>query len=225
MPSMETSSTSRSSSTSGGSAVSTDSVTVPCGSAMGCPSGRIGWVRRTIMALGANMEDLKSRAGRRRVTSRGELEHVAFELFGRHGFERTRVGDIDGMLLRMRERLAGCPPERPLMEAVREALLDFNRVPAAELPGHRRRMELILRTPALQAYSTLRYADWRAALAGFVAERLRRPAESLVPQTIAHATLGVALAAYEQWLRDADAALPDLLDAAMHELAASFTRV
>ncbi len=203
------------------------------------------------MALGANMEDLKSRAGRRRVTSRGELEHVAFELFGRHGFERTRVGDIaaaagigrrtffryfgskndvpwgdfDGMLLRMRERLAGCPPERPLMEAVREALLDFNRVPAAELPWHRRRMELILRTPALQAYSTLRYADWRAALAGFVAERLRRPAESLVPQTIAHATLGVALAAYEQWLRDADAALPDLLDAAMHELAASFTRV
>ena len=203
------------------------------------------------MALGANMEDLKSRAGRRRVTSRGELEHVAFELFGRHGFERTRVGDIaaaagigrrtffryfgskndvpwgdfDGMLLRMRERLAGCPPERPLMEAVREALLDFNRVPAAELPWHRRRMELILRTPALQAYSTLRYADWRAALAGFVAERLRRPAESLVPQTIAHATLGVALAAYEQWLRDADAALPDLLDAAMRELAASFTRV
>ncbi len=203
------------------------------------------------MALGANVEDLESRAGRRRVTSRGELEHVAFELFGRHGFERTRVGDIataagigrrtffryfgskndvpwgdfDGMLLRMRERLADCPPERPLMEAVREALLDFNRVPAAELPWHRRRMELILRTPALQAYSTLRYADWRAALAGFVAERLRRPAESLVPQTIAHATLGVALAAYEQWLRDADAALPDLLDAAMHELAASFTRV
>jgi len=108
------------------------------------------------------------------------------------------------------------------MEAVREALLDFNRVPAAELPWHRRRMELILRTPALQAHSTLRYAAWRDVLAGFVGERLDRPAGSLVPQTIAHATLGVAVAAYEQWLHDEDAELTALLDAAMRELAASF---
>jgi mycofactocin system transcriptional regulator len=200
------------------------------------------------MAPGANMEDLRVRAGRRRVTSRGELEHVAFELFGRNGFERTTVddiaaaagigrrtffryfrskndvpwGDFDAMLRRMRERLDGCPPQRPLMEVVREALLDFNRVPAAEQPWHRRRMELILRTPALQANSTLRYADWRAVLAGFVGERLGRPADSLVPQTIAHATLGVAVAAYEQWLRHDGAELTALLDEAMRELAASF---
>jgi TetR/AcrR family transcriptional regulator, regulator of mycofactocin system len=202
------------------------------------------------MAPGANMEDPPSRAGRRRVTSRGELEHVAFELFGRNGFERTTVddiaaaagigrrtffryfrskndvpwGDFDGMLRRMRERLAGSPADRPLMDAVREALLDFNRVPAAELPWHRRRMELILRTPALQAHATLRYADWRAALAGFVGARLGQPADALAPQAIAHATLGVALAAYEQWLRDAAAELPGLLDAAMRELADSFRR-
>ena len=203
------------------------------------------------MALGANMEDPKTRAGRRRVTSRGELEHVAFDLFGRNGFERTTVddiaaaagigrrtffryfrskndvpwGDFDGMLHRMRERLAVCPPQRPLMEVVRVALLDFNRVPAAEQPWHRRRMELILRTPALQAHSALRYADWRAALAGFVGERLGQPAGALAPQTIAHATLGVALAAYEQWLLDETAELADLLDAAMRELAGSFHRM
>ena len=202
------------------------------------------------MALGANMEDPISRAGRRRVTSRGELEHVAFDLFGRHGFERTTVddiaaaagigrrtffryfaskndvpwGDFDGMLRRMRERLAGSPAERPLMDAVREALLDFNRVPTAELPWHRRRMELILRTPALQAHSTLRYADWRATLAAFVGHRLGQPADALAPQTIAHATLGVALAAYEQWLREESADLPGLLDEAMRELAGSFHR-
>jgi mycofactocin system transcriptional regulator len=200
------------------------------------------------MAPGVNMEDLRGRAGRRRVTSRGELEHVAFELFGRNGFERTTVediaaaagigrrtffryfrskndvpwGDFDGMLRRMRERLDGCPPQRPLMEVVREALLDFNRVPVAEQPWHRRRMELILGTPALQAHSTLRYADWRAVLAEFVGDRLGRPADSLVPQTIAHATLGVAVAAYEQWLRHDDAELIALLDEAMRELAASF---
>jgi TetR/AcrR family transcriptional regulator, regulator of mycofactocin system len=189
-----------------------------------------------------------SRVGRRRLTSRGELEHVAFDLFGRHGFDRTTVddiaaaagisrrtffryfpskndvvwGDFDGMLDRMRERLAACPPGRPLMDEVREALLDFNRVPAGELPWHRRRMALILRTPALQAHSTLRYADWRAVLAGFVGERLRQPADALAPQAIAHATLGVAVAAYEHWLRDQGADLLTLLDAAMRELAASF---
>ena len=32
--------------------------------------------------------------GRRRVTSRGELEHVAFELFEANGFEQTTVEDI-----------------------------------------------------------------------------------------------------------------------------------
>ena len=33
--------------------------------------------------------------GRRRITSRAELEQVAFDLFDRQGFERTTVGDID----------------------------------------------------------------------------------------------------------------------------------
>jgi mycofactocin system transcriptional regulator len=191
------------------------------------------------------------RVGRRRMTSRGELEHVAFDLFGEDGFDRTTVddiataagisrrtffryfpskndvvwGDFDGMLDRMRRRLAACPPDRPLMDEVREALLDFNRVPAEELPWHRRRMALILRTPALQAHSTLRYADWRAVLAGFVGERLGQSAAALAPQAIAHATLGVAVAAYEQWLLDESADLPGLLDAAMRELSASFSRV
>ena len=32
--------------------------------------------------------------GRRRVTSRAELEHVAFELFEADGFEQTTVEDI-----------------------------------------------------------------------------------------------------------------------------------
>jgi TetR/AcrR family transcriptional regulator, regulator of mycofactocin system len=214
------------------------------------------------MALGAIMEDRRDRrgmsedavrsavgrVGRRRLTSRGELEHAAFELFDAHGFDRTTVddiaaaagisrrtffryfpskndvvwGDFDGMLERMRRRLGAAPQDRPLMDEVRQALLDFNRVPAAELPWHRRRMALILRTPALQAHSTLRYAAWRDVLAGFVGERLGLPPSALAPQAIAHATLGVAVAAYEQWLLDERADLPTLLDAAMRELAASF---
>ncbi|SFK91631.1 MULTISPECIES: mycofactocin system transcriptional regulator [Amycolatopsis] len=188
-----------------------------------------------------------SRAGRRPITSRAEVEHAAFELFARQGFERTTVddiaqaagigrrtffryfpskndiawGDFDSELERLRKRLAGYPPEVPLGDAIREALVEFNRIDPEEAPWHRRRMELILTTPALQAHSTLRYADWRQVIAEFVADRLGVPADSLAPQAIAYATLGVALAAYEQWLRSPDAELPELLTAGMRELSAA----
>ena len=80
-------------------------------------------------------------AGRRRVTSRAELERVAFDLFGRQGFERTTVddiaaaagigrrtffryfpskndvpwGDFEGELDRMRLRLKDSPAATPLI--------------------------------------------------------------------------------------------------------------
>jgi hypothetical protein len=113
-------------------------------------------------------------------------------------------------------------PERPLVDAVRKALLDFNRVDDAELPWLRRRMELILTVPALQAHSTLRYAAWRQVLAEYVGHRMGVPEDSLAPRTIAYAVLGVAIAAYEQWLRDEKADLIDLLDTAMRDLASTF---
>jgi mycofactocin system transcriptional regulator len=189
-----------------------------------------------------------ARAGRRRSTSRAELEHVAFELFDDMGFERTTVddiaraagigrrtffryfpskndvvwGDFDGELQRLRKELTAYPRDRPLMDSLREALVEFNRVDPAEIPWHRRRMRLILRVPALQAHSTLRFADWRQTIAEFIGERLGVPSDSLAPQAIAYACLGVSLAAYEQWLRDDDADLVALLDAAMRELAAGF---
>jgi TetR/AcrR family transcriptional regulator, regulator of mycofactocin system len=191
-----------------------------------------------------------TRTGRRRVTSRAELEHTAFDLFGRQGFDRTTVediaaaagigrrtffryfpskndvpwGDFDGELERMRARLKASPPEIPLMDAIRVAIVDFNRVAPGQIPFHRRRMELILRTPALQAHSTLRYAAWREVIAEFVAGRTGQPPDALTPRTIAYAALGVAVAAYEQWLETDDADLGDLLDRAMRELAAAFAR-
>ncbi|MCW2900159.1 MAG: regulatory protein TetR [Streptosporangiaceae bacterium] len=189
------------------------------------------------------------RAGRKRVTSAAELEHIAFELFTSRGFDRTTVndiaaaagigrrtffryfpskndiawGDFEGQLRQMRERLFASPPQRPLMEAIREALLDFNRVDTAELPWLRRRMELILTVPALQAHSTLRYAAWRQVLAEYIGHRMGLRDDSVAPQTIAYATLGVAIAAYEQWLRRDDTDLIHLLDTAMRELASAFS--
>lgn len=189
-----------------------------------------------------------SQAGRRHVTSRTELEQIAFGLFDRYGFEQTTVDDIAaaagigrrtffryfsskndipwGMfereLERMRIRLKACPPEVPLMDAIREALVDFNRVEPEQVPWHRRRMTLILRVPALLAHSTLRFAAWRDVVAEFAGERTGQRPDALAPQAIAYAVLGVAVAAYEQWLDDEDADLGTLLDTAMRELASAF---
>src|SRR5579862_7865023 len=195
-------------------------------------------------------DGLGGQPGRRRVTSRGELEQVAFELFAANGFELTTVDEIAaaagigrrtffryfpskndvpwGMfeleLERMRARLKACPCDVQLMDAIRVALVDFNRVEPAQIPRHRRRMELILRVPALLAHSTLRFAAWREVIAEFVADRTGQRPDALAPQAIAHAVLGVALAAYEQWLDDENTDLGTLLDAAMRQLGAAFTQ-
>lgn len=189
--------------------------------------------------------------GRKRITSRAELEHVAFDLFERQGFDGTTIDDIARAagigrrtffryfpskndipwgnfaeeLERMRAQLRAYPAQMPLMEAIRRAVVDFNRVPADQLPWHRRRMELILRVPALQAHSTLRYASWRQVVAEFVGQRIGQPPDALAPRTIAYAALGVAVAAYEQWLETADADLVWLLDTALRDLAAGFANI
>jgi mycofactocin system transcriptional regulator len=186
--------------------------------------------------------------GRRRATSRAELEQAAFALFAARGFDGTTVDEIaaaagigrrtffryfpskndipwgafEDELERMRVRLKACPPEVPLADALRVALIDFNRVAPAQVPLHRRRMELILRVPTLLAHSTLRFAAWREVVAEFVAERTGRRPDDLAPQAIAHAVLGVAIAAYEHWLDDPDSDLGALLDDAMRQLSDAF---
>lgn len=193
--------------------------------------------------------DTSVRRGRRPSTSPRELEKVAFELFDRRGFDATTVDDIaraagigrrtffryfeskndvvwgsfTEQLELMRRQFDDCPPDQPLMDAVRTVVVDFNRVDPAEIPWHRRRMELILRVPALQAHSTLRYAEWRTVVAEFVAQRLGSRPDSLLPQAIAYAALGVALAAYEHWLANADSQLGEILDRAFRDLATGFS--
>ena len=73
--------------------------------------------------------------------------------------------------------------------------------------------------PALQAHSTLRYAEWRAVIARFVARRLDVPAEGMWPQLVGHVALAAALTAYEQWLADDRADLAELLAAAFDAVA------
>jgi mycofactocin system transcriptional regulator len=188
------------------------------------------------------------RVGRRPTTSRGELERIALQLFVTRGFEETTVediaaaagisrrtffryfgskndvvwGDFEAELQRMRSWLADYPPGAPMMDALREAIIAFNHLEAAQVPAHRQRMALILQVPALQAHSTLRYAGWRGVVAEYAAHRLRLPETALLPQTIAYTFLGAAIAAYEHWLRDDDSDLDLHLDQALRALASGF---
>jgi len=107
----------------------------------------------------------------------------------------------------------------PLHTAVHRGVLGFNECPEDAEPPHRERMRLILKTPALQAHSVLRYAQWRAVIAEYVANRLDLRPDDLIPRTVGQVSLALALSAYETWLEQPDASLHALLESAMAALA------
>lgn len=190
--------------------------------------------------------------GRPRVTSRAALERLAFDLFARQGFEATTVddiaaeagigrrtffryftskndlvwGDFEDQLETLRKLLRETDPCVPLVEAVRRAVVEFNRFDVSEVPWHRQRMELILRVPTLQADSTLRYASWRDVVRDFVAERMGVPPSAMVPRLAGYAFLSASIAAYEHWLSsEEDVDLSDLLDEAIRRVGAGLGEV
>ncbi len=178
--------------------------------------------------------------GRPPATSVAELEHVALDLFTRHGFEATTVeqiassagigrrtffryfrskndvawGDFDHQLRGFRAAFDAVPRSVPIAAALHTCILGFNDFPEDELPWLRQRMTLLLGVPALQAHATLRYRAWRDVVAQFVAGRRGEDAAALVPQVTAHCALGTAISAYEAWLAG-DAPLRDLMDRAL----------
>lgn len=182
-------------------------------------------------------DDDGARIGRARATTHAEISHMALRLFIANGFDDTTVDDVaravgisrrtlfryfaskndlpwgefDKLLDQMRIRLATAPDDVSLREQMRQAILEFNRVPSEEASNHRGRMELLLKVPTLAAYSTLRYRAWRQVLAEHIGNRLDLAAGDLVPQTVAWIYLGVCLAAYEHWLAHPEADLNDLL--------------
>lgn len=184
----------------------------------------------------------------RRATSVAELTDVGLRLFFERGFDETTVddiaaaagigrrtffryfaskndlpwGDFDAMVAQLRADLAAAGDEVPMTEVLRRAVIAFNRVPREEIAHHRQRMQLLLRVPTLLAHSTLRYEEWRAAIAEYAGRRLGAPPDSLRPQVVAWTYLAVTLAAYEEWLRDPEADLDDVLDRALTHVEATF---
>ena len=185
--------------------------------------------------------------GRPPSTTREHVARVALELFAARGFEHTTVdeiagalgvgrrtvfryfaskndivwGDFEHVLDRLRSDLAAQPDTLEVIEGLARAAVSSNRYPAQELPELRLRMTLITTVPALQAHSMLRYADWRAVVAEHVAARRGEAPDDLVPQTIAHAALGVSMAAFSRWVAT-DGDLEDNLVRAYRGLAGGF---
>jgi mycofactocin system transcriptional regulator len=177
------------------------------------------------------------RVGRRRSTTPHHITDVAIDLFAARGFGEVSVddvahaagiarrtvfryyasknaipwGDFDAHLRHLRNLLDQVDSGVPLSDALRAALLAFNTFEASEIARHRQRMQVILQTAELQAYSMTMYAGWREVIAGFVAKRSGVKPTDLLPQTVAWTLLGVALAAYEHWLADESLSLPQAL--------------
>jgi len=186
------------------------------------------------------------RPGRPPGTSRRAVSRTALEMFAERGFDETTVddiaealgvsrrtlhryfaskndmvwGDFDWVLARLRRCLDATEPGEPLHEALRAAVVESNRYEDEQLPELRIRMRLITGVPALQAHSTLRYAEWRAVIAEFVARRLGCETVGLIPQAIAHAALGTSMAAFLVWVDNPSSDLAETLDEAYRLLGA-----
>lgn len=208
------------------------------------PPGRIMALGAKRKGFPIEMEVRREGPGRRRVTSAAELEAAALELFLDQGFEATTVDEIasacgigrrtffryypskndvvwgrftEGLAL-MRAELAASDDAHSIASVLTEAIVSFNHVRPAYLAQHRERMSLILHVPALQAHSTLRYAEWRGVVADFVAMRLKVSSYALIPQLTSHVVLASCIAAYEQWLGHEDLVLDDVLRECLEQL-------
>ncbi|MCK9904681.1 MULTISPECIES: mycofactocin system transcriptional regulator [Parafrankia] len=191
------------------------------------------------------MADLPRRPkGRPPVTDHGAIERAAFAAFAERGFDATTLdaiaqaagigrrtllryypskndipwGRFDESLAGLQASLEAMPHDIPVFEAVHRAVLAFNLFPTEAIAQHRQRMILLLRTPALQAHSALKYRQWREVIASYVAARHAVDPGDLLPRTVGQVTLALALSAYEQWLDHEDGTIGDFLDEALSGL-------
>jgi TetR/AcrR family transcriptional regulator, regulator of mycofactocin system len=186
----------------------------------------------------------RTTAGRPEVTSHAAIEQAAFALFRERGFEATTLdaiaasvgvgrrtlfryyrskndipwGQFDRTLEGFRQLLAATPDDVGVHAAIGRAVVEFNRFPADASPSHVERMQLLLDTPALQAHSALRYAEWRRVIAEYAAARLGRAPDDLEPRLLGHVALALALSAYEVWLDHPDLEVTELLERGLSAL-------
>lgn len=200
------------------------------------------------MTLPGTVEADSPRRGRPPRTSARELELIALRLFTEYGFDATTIEQIateagvsertffryfgskasvlwsefDTEVDTIRDALARTPPDVPMMEAIRRAVISANHYRAEDVPELRIRMNLISTAPALQSSAATHYDAWERAISEFAAARLAQPADSLYPLAIGRTALAACRAAYDRWAARADDDLTVYLDATLTALAAGF---
>lgn len=183
-----------------------------------------------------------------RGDTRVRIEHAALELFTRRGFEGVPIdevaeaagisrrtyfryfatkadavwGDFAAHIIRLALLLHDAPAEEPLLASICRAYVAVNEYAPADLPTLRRRMQLILTEPALQAHSQVRYADVDRVVAEYVARRSGQAPDALLPRLVATTSRAAATTAFEVWLADPGLALGVALRTAFDELSAGF---
>ncbi|AXK89255.1 mycofactocin system transcriptional regulator [Nocardia farcinica] len=189
-----------------------------------------------------------TRAGRPRGTTKRDLELIAMRLFTEQGFDNTTVEHIaaaagisgrtffryfpskaevlwhqfDAEVDALRTAFATVPDELPMMTAVRRVVVNANTYRAEDVAELRTRMHLVATVPALAATAGPHYDAWERAVSAFAARRLGEPEDALVPLAVGRTTLAAARAAFDAWLRNADADLTVYLDQALSALERGF---
>ncbi|WP_233517778.1 mycofactocin system transcriptional regulator [Geodermatophilus marinus] len=183
-----------------------------------------------------------------RADTRARVEQVALDLFTRRGFEQVTAdeiaeaagisrrtffrhfatkadavwGDFASHVARLDRLLGAADDGQPVLASICAAYVQVNDYAAEDLPVLRQRMTMILREPALQAHSQVRYADVDRVVARHVADRTGERPDALLPRLVATSSRAAATTAFEVWLADGTTSLADDLHAAFAQLAAGF---
>jgi mycofactocin system transcriptional regulator len=183
-----------------------------------------------------------------REHTRARIEQAALDLFTRQRFENVTTdevadaagisrrtffryfatkadavwGDFTAHVDRLERLLAATDDDQPVLSSICAAYVEVNDYSATELPLLRQRLRLILREPALQAHSQVRYTEVDRVVAEHVARRTGASPDALVPRLVATSTRAAATTAFEVWLADGRLPLADALHGAFAELAGGF---
>ena len=137
-------------------------------------------------------------------------ERTFFRYFGSKA--SVLWGEFDTEVGAIRDALARTPPDVPMMEAIRRAVISANHYRAEDVPELRMRMNLISTVAALQSSAATHYDAWERAISEFAAARLAQPADSLYPLAIGRTALAACRAAYDRWAARADGDLTVYLE-------------
>lgn len=164
------------------------------------------------------------------MTSKEAIEQHAIELFLRHGYAATSIpmiavassvsrtsvfrywrsksdlvwGPFDTHIERLGLLLRGTSGDTPVMDAVREQVVENLRLSMVESASWLERFAVIDTAPELRGEEAEHWARWAEVITRFVAERLRLPSRSVAAAAVGGAIQGAFVSVLRGWLTTED---------------------